>query len=85
MMVKEEDSKASTNPRLLVMFRHPSRHTYGFLEGDTYDLPLLELQTLIQDREHKDIDINFIPVTKRSNPSDNDIQFQSTQQQQRKQ
>ena len=85
MMVKEDVDKPATYPRLLVMFRHPSRHTYGFLEGDTYDLPLLELQTLIQDREHKDIDINFIPVTKRSNPSDNDLQFQSTQQQQQQQ
>jgi len=84
MMVKEDDDKPATYPRLLVMFRHPSRHTYGFCEGVSYDLPLFELQTLIQDRDYKDIDINFIPVTKRSEPIDNTLQLQSIQQQQQR-
>ncbi len=76
--------KTESYPRLLVMFRPPSRHTYGFREGDTYDLPLLELQTLIQDRQNKDIRINFIPVIERSKSSDNELQPQQ-QKQSRKQ
>ena len=67
-----DDAKTLEYPRLLIMFRPPSRHTYGFREGGTYDLPLLELQTLIQDRVRKDIHINFIPVIERSRPSAND-------------
>lgn len=72
--------KTESYPRLLVMFRPPSRHTYGFRDGDTYDLPLLELQTLIQDRKNKDIHINFIPVIGRSEPSKNDLQPQQQKQ-----
>lgn len=49
-------------PRLLVIFRPQSRHTYGFKEGGTYDLPQLELQTLIREGDFKDIHIDFIPV-----------------------
>jgi tRNA A58 N-methylase Trm61 len=77
------DAKALEYPQLMIMFRPPSRHTYGFREGDTYDLPLLELQTVIQDRVRKDIHINFIPVIEqRSRPSaDDDLQIKSTQHQ----
>ena len=69
--------------RLLIMFRPPSRHTYGFREDDTYDLPLLELQTLIQDRVRKDIHINFIPVIERRRRSSakDDLQIKYTQHQ----
>ena len=77
-----DDAKTLEYPRLLIMFRPPSRHTYGFREGDTYDLPLLELQTLIQDRVRKDIHINFIPVIERSRPSANDdLQTKSSEDQ----
>ncbi|KAL7492612.1 hypothetical protein ACHAWT_002391 [Skeletonema menzelii] len=76
----DDDATIRTYPRLLVMFRPPSRHTYGFREGDTYDLPLLELQTLIQDRKHKDIHINFIPVVEKSRPSANDLKPQQEKQ-----
>ncbi len=89
MMAKEgeeenDDSRTLKYPRLLVMFRPPSRHTYGFREGDTYDLPLLELQTLIQDRVRKDdIHVNFIPVNERRRRSSakDDLQVKSTQHQ----
>ena len=60
----EKDTKRLVYPRPLVMFRPPSRHTYGFQDGDVYDLPLLELQTLLQ-LPH----INFTPVMERNSQS----------------
>jgi 16S rRNA G966 N2-methylase RsmD len=87
--VEDNDITEETSyPRLLVMFRPPSRHTYGFQEGDTYGLPLLELQTLIQDRNYKDTHINFITVTKSAQgpppPQQNQSRNQSKKKKQKK-
>lgn len=47
----------------MVIFRAPSRHTYGFIDGNNYDLPEIELRTLlcsILESEY-DNDIQFLP------------------------
>jgi methylase of polypeptide subunit release factors len=79
--VEDNDNAEKTcYPRLLVMFRPPSRHTYGFQGGETYDIPLLELQTLIQDRDCKGVHINFMPVTETSQQPPPSLQKQSRNQ-----
>lgn len=47
----------------MVIFRAPSRHTYGFIDGNTYDLPEIELRTLLCStlESEYDNDIQFIP------------------------
>ena len=49
---------------IMVMFRSPSHHTYGFIEKKTnnYDLPQIELRSLIMRGVDEDSNIQFIPV-----------------------
>jgi len=56
---------------VMIIFRSPSHHTYGFIQSNNdnkYDLPMVELRNLIND----DQDIQFIPTN-------NDRQSTSTQ------
>ena len=46
-------------PRHLVAFRARSRHTYGFEPADRYDLPLLELLSLIDGVRFEAIDADL--------------------------
>ena len=51
-----------TSEDVMIIFRSPSHHTYGFIQPNNtnkYDLPMVELQNLINDDEH---DIRFIPI-----------------------
>jgi len=55
--------KLNPRPQQMVIFRAPSRHTYGFIDGITYDLPEIELRELLSSMvtsEH--LEIQFIPV-----------------------
>jgi hypothetical protein len=55
--------KPDTWPKQLVIFRPPSRHTYGFVDDDgNYDLPQLELKALLNHFSDCDRDFAFIPV-----------------------
>lgn len=68
MATQDDEYSSSSYPRLLVIFRPPSRHTYGFKDADIYDLPLLELQTLIHNTDCcQDGSLQFIPVVPNSN------------------
>ena len=72
MTTQDDEYSSSSYPRLLVIFRPPSRHTYGFQDGDIYDLPLLELQTLIHRTDCcQDGSIQYIPAAERKNGDKN--------------
>ena len=58
---------ACSLPRHMVMFRPPSRHTYGFVnEHSDYDLPEIKLQHLLRSTNAQAVnyngDVRFIPV-----------------------
>jgi tRNA G10 N-methylase Trm11 len=57
-----QNDNVSQYPRQLVIFRAPSRHTYGFIDGTTYDLPEIELRNLLCSTVGSEFDVNFIPV-----------------------
>jgi len=59
---------------VMIIFRSPSHHTYGFIEpkhDNKYDLPMVELRTLMHDEQQ---DIQFIPI------NNNNLQPTSTKQ-----
>ncbi len=59
------DGDIHPRPRQLVIFRPPSRHTYGFAGGGSdYDLPILELRTLLGSATACDDRgvVRFVPV-----------------------
>jgi len=64
---KNEDFDPSKS-RQMVIFRAPSRHTYGFIsDSNNYDLPIVEFRSLLKSVVPWDIqDIRFIPVTDHS-------------------
>ena len=60
--ISDDDSSNTqqSQARIMVMFRQPSHHTYGFIEtnnNNKYDLPAVELQNLLHGH-----DIQFLPV-----------------------
>ena len=58
-----QDENVNSCPRHMVIFRAPSRHTYGFTDGTAYDLPEIELRTLLCSMvASEQIDIQFVPV-----------------------
>ncbi len=58
-----QDENPNSNPRHMVIFRAPSRHTFGFIDGTAYDLPDIELRTLLCSMvASEQIDIQFVPV-----------------------
>ena len=63
----------TSEDNVMIIFRSPSHHTYGFIQSnndDKYDLPMVELRTLMHDEQQ---DIQFIPIN-------NDLQSPSTKQ-----
>ena len=53
-----------TSEDVMIIFRSPSHHTYGFIEpnnNNKYDLPMVELRTLMHDEQQ---DNQFIPINK---------------------
>jgi tRNA G10 N-methylase Trm11 len=57
------DDKLNPRPQQMVIFRAPSRHTYGFIDGTTYDLPEIELRELMSSMAtSENLGIQFIPV-----------------------
>ena len=51
-----------TSEDVMIIFRSPSHHTYGFIQSNNdnkYDLPRVELRTLMHDEQQ---DIQFIPI-----------------------
>ena len=60
----------NTSEDVMIIFRSPSHHTYGFIEpnNNKYDLPMVELRTLMHDEQQ---DNQFIPIN-------NDLQSKST-------
>ena len=68
------DDDTSESEDVMIIFRSPSHHTYGFIDpnnNNEYDLPMVELQNLMGDDEQQDI--QFIPINK-------DLQSTSTKQ-----
>ncbi|KAL7553744.1 hypothetical protein ACHAWF_017059 [Thalassiosira exigua] len=60
------DTCAGDSTMCLVMFRLPSRHTYGFVRDSSYDLPMIELRSLVCAMEGCDAqDVQFAPVHER--------------------
>jgi len=83
MATQDDEYLSSSHPRLLVIFRPPSRHTYGFQDEDIYDLPLLELQTLIHNTDCcQDGSIQFIPVVANKENGNNNSKSSLQQRQQ---
>jgi len=63
-----------TSEDVMVIFRSPSHHTYGFIQTNNdnkYDLPMVELRTLMHDEQQE---VQFIPIIK------DDLQSTSTKQ-----
>mmetsp|Transcript_20137 Transcript_20137/g.43739 ORF Transcript_20137/g.43739 Transcript_20137/m.43739 type:complete len:609 (+) Transcript_20137:87-1913(+) len=68
-----DSSGDKTQPRQMVMFRAPSRHTYGFVRNANYDLPAVELRTLSSSM-NENHDIQFIPLESSSQLSENNME-----------
>ena len=59
-----DDDDTLPEDNVMIIFRSPSHHTYGFIQSnneDKYDLPRVELRTFMHDEQQ---DIQFIPINK---------------------
>lgn len=69
----ENELKLLSHQRQLIVFRPPSRHTYGFVKDTaTYDLPQLELRSLIK-RFSASAKFEFVPSMKERNINPNSV------------